>query len=109
MFDICSQTTHRYAMALAMRMLYESYGVDEEKHSARHLDDTIPVEDAELQEETEKRGSKHGFCVSHTDKSFMCILRYTPFEHDVPQLHEEIQRRSSPHLLRLQPTNPSDR
>lgn len=46
MFDICSQTTHRYAMALAelgqtvMRMLYESYGVDEEKHSARHLDDT---------------------------------------------------------------------
>lgn len=79
MFDFCSQTTHRYATALAeldqtvMRMLYESYGMDEKKHSASHSESTRYLMRM-LSYRRQRNGEANTGFVSHTDKSFMSIL-----------------------------------
>ncbi|KAF2564961.1 hypothetical protein F2Q70_00016560 [Brassica cretica] len=73
------QTTHRYATALAeldqtvMRMLYESYGMDEKKHSARHSESTRYLMRM-LSYRRQRNGEANTGFVSHTDKSFMSIL-----------------------------------
>lgn len=76
---ICSETTHMYAMALAeldqtvMKMLYESYGIDEKKHSANHSKSTRYLLRL-LSYRRQQNGEANTGFVSHTDKSFMSIL-----------------------------------
>ena len=76
---ICSQTTHMYAMTMAeldqtvMRMLYESYGMDEKKHSVSHSESTRYLLRM-LSYRRQQNGEANTGFVSHTDKSFMSIL-----------------------------------
>ncbi|XP_010429979.1 PREDICTED: probable 2-oxoglutarate-dependent dioxygenase AOP1 [Camelina sativa] len=77
--DPFSETTHKYATALAeleqrvMRMLYESYGMDEKKHSASHSESTRYLLRM-LSYRRQRNGEANTGFVSHTDKSFMSIL-----------------------------------
>uniref|UniRef100_A0A1J3DA20 Putative 2-oxoglutarate-dependent dioxygenase AOP1.2 n=1 Tax=Noccaea caerulescens TaxID=107243 RepID=A0A1J3DA20_NOCCA len=77
--DPLSQSTHTYAMALAeldhtvMKMLYESYGMDERKHSASHSESTRYLLRL-LSYRRQRDGEANTGFVSHTDKSFMSIL-----------------------------------
>lgn len=56
-----------------MRMLYESYGMDEKKHSASHSESTRYLMRM-LSYRRQRNGEANTGFVSHTDKSFMSIL-----------------------------------
>lgn len=77
--DPFCQTTHMYAMTMAeldqtvMRMLYESYGMDEKKHSVSHSESTRYLLRM-LSYRRQQNGEANTGFVSHTDKSFMSIL-----------------------------------
>lgn len=56
-----------------MRMLYESYGMDEKKHSVSHSESTRYLLRM-LSYRRQQNGEANTGFVSHTDKSFMSIL-----------------------------------
>ncbi|CAN8270676.1 unnamed protein product [Cochlearia groenlandica] len=77
--DLFCKTTHMYAILMSeldktvMRMLYESYGMDEEKHSSNHSNSTRYLLRL-LSYRRQQNGEANTGFVSHTDKSFMSIL-----------------------------------
>ncbi|XP_010532145.1 PREDICTED: probable 2-oxoglutarate-dependent dioxygenase AOP1 [Tarenaya hassleriana] len=77
--DPFCETTHSYAKTLAemdrtvMRMLYESYGMDEQKHLETYVESTRYLLRL-LSYRKQRNGAPNTAFVSHTDKSFTTIL-----------------------------------